>query len=191
MVALPAGAQHQVERLKQIYSASGDSIFVALYCLPESKDIVIQHLRDDPSLEGFEIGFWGARPEEENLILLEEIAVAIDREKGAMRNDFSQRIIDWIRISSQLDLMKEFIDGHERFLDQAYADPLLQPAFKWILDQRNPDFDPKFIGGTFSSAQMKPFHAELVKTLLDTPHRERMECFSRLFASIATSTSER
>ena len=187
MTIIPAEAEGQFQHLTQLHASTGDSVFVALYGLPESRPIVIKHIVNDPGSDGFEVGFWRAREEAEKAALLEKIGVEFDRLERAGRREPLKRVADWQRISSQLKLMEDFLGQHEGFLDLAYADPVLRPAFQWILDQRSPAFDPKNIGGTFSAAQVGPFHAELVKTLLDTPHQPRMECFSRLFARIARS----
>jgi len=80
-----------------------------------------------------------------------------------------------------------FLDQDERFLDLAFSDPTLRPAFKWIIDRRKSEFDTKHIGSTFSSGEMVVFYPHLVKHLLDTPERERLECFSRLLARIAAT----
>jgi hypothetical protein len=69
----------------------------------------------------------------------------------------------------------------------AFVDPALRPAFKWLTDRRKPDFDTKHIGSSFTSGEMATFYPHLIQHLIDTPERERLLCFSRLFAQIAAT----
>ena len=118
---------------------------------------------------------------------MEELGQEFDRMESPRLDATWARIRDWPSISTQLSLLVTFLESEEDFLDLAYADPVLQPAFKWILDQRATDFDPKYLGSTLSSGQYPTFRAKLVVHLLGTPDQQRMECFSRLFARVAES----
>jgi hypothetical protein len=89
------------------------------------------------------------------------------------------------QITSQLSLLSAFLDQDEGFLDLAYEDPVLRPAFKWITDRRKADFDTRLIGSTLTSGEMASFYPALTEHLLNTEEQQRLECFARLFALIA------
>lgn len=178
-------AHPQVEHLKEAYKAQGDAFFVPLYWLPETRQAVLKHIPDHQNWVGFEQGYWMKRDEEEKLRLLEELGTEFERFDGPKLNATWKRIRDWQQISSQLSLLSAFLDQDEGFLDMAYRDPVIRPAFKWITDRRKPDFDTKFIGSTLTSGEMASFYPVLTEHLLNTGEQQRMECFARLFAQIA------
>lgn len=180
-------AHPQVEHLKEAYKAQGDAFFVPLYWLSETRQAVLQHIPDHKNWVGFETGYWNKIKEEDKLILLEELGTEFDRLEGDKLNTTWRRIRDWSRISSQLSLLAGFLDQDEGFLDLAFSDPTLRPAFKWIIDRRRPGFDTKNIGSTFASGEVTAFYPHLIQHLLDTQEKERLECFSRLLARIAAT----
>ena len=182
-----AFAHPQVEHLKESYKAQGDDFFVPLYWLPETRQIVLKHIPDHENWVGFETGYWKKIKEEDKLLLLTELGAEFDRLDGDKLEQSWRRIRDWGRISSQLSLLEIFLDQSEGFLDLAFSDPTLRPAFKWIIDRRKPDFDTKDIGATFASGELATFYPHLIQHLLNTPEKERLECFSRLLARIAAT----
>ena len=183
-------AHSQVEHLKESYKAQGDAFFVPLYWLPETHPTMLRHFPPLESWVDFEHGLWKEIAESDKLKLMEELGLEFDRMESPRLEATWARIRDWQSVSTQLSLLVTFLDSEEGFLDLAYAEPILQPAFKWILDQRAPGFDPKYLGSTLSSGQYPTFRAKLVVHLLNTPDQQRMECFSRLFARIAESKSK-
>ncbi len=187
--AVCAFAHPQAEHLKQAYKTQGDDFFIPLYWLPETRQTVLKYIPDHGNWVGFEPAYWKKIKEEEKLLLLEELGLELDRLDGDRLEECWRRITDWQRISSQLSLLAGFLDQDEGFLDLAYSDPTLRPAFKWIINKRKPDFDTKHIGSTFTSGEIAMFYPHLIQHLLDTPERERLECFSRLLAKIATTKS--
>ena len=182
-----AFAHPQVEHLKEAYKTQGDAFFVPLYWLPETRPTVLKHIPDHQNWVGFETGYWKNIKEEDKLLLLTELGAELDHLEGDKLNAIWQRIRDWGRISSQLSLLAVFLDQDEGFLDLAFSDPTLRPAFKWIIDRRKPDFDIKYIGSTFASGELASFYPHLIQHLLDTPEKDRLECFSRLLARIAAT----
>ena len=185
--AASALGHRQVEHLKEAYKAQGDAFFVPLYWLPETRQVVVKHIPDHQNWVGFEMEYWKRIDESEKLALIDELGVDLDGMDGAALNATWQRIRDWERISSQLSLMAGFLDQDEGFLDMAFTDPALRPAFKWLTDRRKPDFDTKHIGSSFTSGEMAAFYPHLIQHLLETPERARLMCFSRLFAQIAAT----
>ena len=186
-LATYAFAHPQVEHLKESYKAQGDDFFVPLYWLPETRRIVLKHIPDHENWVGFETGYWKKIKEEDKLLLLTELGTELDRLDSDKLEQSWRRIRDWGRISSQLSLLAVFLDQDEGFLDLAFSDPTLRPAFKWIIDRRKPDFDTKYIGATFASGELAAFYPHLIQHLLNTPEKERLECFSRLLARIAAT----
>jgi hypothetical protein len=183
-----AGVLHahpQVEHLKEAYKAQGDALFIPLYWLPETRQTVLKHIPDHQNWVGFEMGLWKKLMEEEKLLVIEELGSEFERLGGAKLDTTWKRINDWQHISAQLSLLAAFLDQDEGFLDLAYGDPALRPAFKWITDRRRADFDTKHIGSTFSSGEMATFYPHLTEHLLNAAEHERPACFSRLFARIA------
>lgn len=189
-----AVAHPQVEHLKEAYKAQGDAFFMPLYWLPETRQIVLKHIPDHQNWVGFEGEYWKKLTEETKLKLIDELGTEFERFDGPKVNATWNRIRDWQQITSQLSLLSAFLDQGEGFLDMAYNDPVLRPAFKWITDRRKADFDTKFIGSTLTSGEMASFYPVLTEQLLNTGEQERLECFSRLFAQIAktkTTKAER
>ena len=186
-LAASAPGHPQVEHLKQAYKTQGDGFFVPLYWLPETRQTVVKHIPDHQNWVGFEMGYWKKIAEAEKIVLLEEIGAEFDGMEGDALNRTWQRIRDWDRIGSLLSLLSGFLDQDEGFLDMAFDDPALRPAFKWFTDRRKPDFDTKHIGSSFTSGEMATFYPHLIQHLLDIPERERLLCFSRLLARIATT----
>ena len=177
----------QVEHLKEAYKAQGDDFFVPLYWLPETRQIVLKHIPDHQNWVGFESGYWKEINEEDKLVLIGELGAEFDRMDEDKLKSSWQRIRDWERISTQLSLVAGFLDQDEGFFDLAFSDPTLRPAFKWLINRRKPDFDTKHIGSSFTSGEMATFYPHLIQHLLDTPEKERLECFSRLLARIAVT----
>ena len=186
-LAASAFGHPQSEHLKEAYKAQGDRVFVPLYWLPETRQTVVKHIPDHQNWVGFEMGYWKKINEADKLALINELGSELDRMDGDTLNGTWQRIRDWERISSQLSLLSGFLDQDEGFLDMAFSDPALRPAFKWITDRRKPDFDTKDIGSTFASGEVATFYPHLIQHLIDTPEHERLMCFSRLFAKIAAT----
>ena len=187
-----AGGLHahpQVEHLKEAYSAQADALFIPLYWLPETRQTILRHIPDHEQWVGFEMGLWKKLKEEEKLLAIGELGSEFERFGGAKLDATWKRISDWQRISSQLSLLAAFLDQDEGFLDLAYGDPALRPAFKWITDKRPVHFDTKHIGSTFSSGEIATFYPHLTEHLLNTAEHERLACFSRLFARIAETQS--
>ncbi|MDF1755243.1 MAG: hypothetical protein P1U89_20810, partial [Verrucomicrobiales bacterium] len=176
----------QAEYLKQAFKAQGDGIFIPLYWLPETRQTVVKHIPDHHNWVGFEMGYWKKINEAEKLALIDELGGELDRMEGDVLNITWKRIRDWGRISSQLSLLAGFLDQDEGFLDMAFDDPTLRPAFEWLTERRKPDFDPIHIGSSFTSGERATFRPHLIQHLIDTPEQERLMCFSRLFAKIAT-----
>lgn len=186
-LATYAFAHPQVEDLKESYKGQGDDFFVPLYWLPETRQIVLKHIPNHQNWVGFETEYWKKIKEKDKLIILEELGAELDRLDSDKQQQIWRRIRDWRRISSQLSLLEGFLDQSEGFLDLAFSDPTLRPAFKWIIDRRPPDFDTKYIGDTFASGELATFYPHLIQHLLNTPEKERLECFSRLLARIAAT----
>ena len=177
----------QVEHLKEAYKAQGDGFFVPLYWLPETRQTVVKHIPNHQNWVGFEMEYWKKINEADKLALINELGAELDRMDGNALNGTWQRIRDWERISSQLSLLSGFLDQDEGFLDMAFGDPALRPAFKWLTDRRKPGFDTTHIGSAFTSGEMATFYPHLIQHLIDTPERERLMCFSRLFSQIAAT----
>ncbi|MDA7920223.1 hypothetical protein N9B73_00580 [Verrucomicrobiales bacterium] len=177
----------QIEHLNEAYKAQGDGFFVSLYWLPETRQTVVKHIPDHQNWVGFEMEFWKRINEAEKFALISELSAELDRMDGAELNATWRRIRDWERISSQLSIMAGFLEQDEGFLDMAYTDPAVRPAFKWLTDRRQRDFDTKHSPSSFTSGEMAAFYPHLILHLLDTPERERLMCFSRLFAQIAAT----
>ncbi|MCP5554233.1 MAG: hypothetical protein H7A54_11350 [Akkermansiaceae bacterium] len=186
-LAASALGHPQAEHLKEAYQAQGDEFFVPLYWLPETRKIIVKHIPDHQNWVGFEMSYWKRINEEKKLALISELGAELDRMDGNALNETWQRVRDWHRINSQLSLLSGFLDQDEGFLDMAFDDPALRPAFKWITDRRKPDFDTKHIGSSFTSGEMARFYPHLIQHLIDTPEQERLMCFSRLFARIAAT----
>jgi len=178
-------AHPQVEHLKAMYKAQGDAMFVPLYWLPETSQILREHIPDKDNWVGFEMGLWAKVTEDQKMLALEDLGVEFERFEEAKLNSTWRRIGDWQQISSQLSLLAGFLDQAEGFLDMAYEDPTLRPAFDWIIEGRNPDFDTKHIGSTFASGELASFYPFLIEYILNTGEKERLECFARLFTQIA------
>lgn len=186
-LAVSAPGHPQAEHLKQAYKAQGDGFFVPLFWLPETRQTVVKHIPDHQNWVGFEMVYWKKIDEAEKLALIDELGGELDRMEGEELNGTWQRIRDWERIGSQLSLLSGFLDQDEGFLDMAFDDPTLRPAFKWLTDRRKPDFDTSHIGSSFTSGEMAAFYPHLIQHLIDTPEEERLICFSRLFAQIAAT----
>ena len=189
-LAVGAYGHQQVERLKKAYKAQGDGFFVPLYWLPETRQTVVKHIPDHDNWVGFEFGLWKKIPEDKKLTLLEDLGAELEGMEGAERDALWRRVRDWQLISSQLSLLVGFLDQDEGFLDLAFTDPTLRPAFQWIIDRRPPSFDTKHIGSTLATGETASFYPHLVEHLLNTPERQRLECFSRLLARIAETKPE-
>jgi hypothetical protein len=186
-LAASALGHPQAEHLKEAYKAQGDGVFVPLYWLPETRQTVVKHIPDHDNWVGFEFGYWKKVSEAEKMVLLEEIGAGFDGMDGEALNRTWQRIRDWDRVGSQISLLSGFLDGDEGFLDMAFDDRALRPAFKWLTDRRKPDFDTKYIGSSFTSGEIATFYPHLIQHLLDIPERDRLMCFSRLLARIAAT----
>lgn len=184
-LAACAFAHPQLDHLKEAYKAEGDAFFVPLYWLPETRQTVLKHIPDHQNWVGFEKSYWKKLDEGAKLRLLEELGTEFERLDGPKLNATWSRIRDWQQITSQLSLLSAFLDQDEGFLDLAYEDPVLRPAFKWITDRRKADFDTKLIGSTLTSGEMTSFYPALTEHLLNTEEQQRLECFARLFALIA------
>lgn len=184
-LAACAFAHPQFDHLKEAYKAEGDAFFVPLYWLPETRQTVLKHIPDHQNWVGFEKGYWKKLDEGAKLRLLEELGTEFERLDGPKLNATWNRIRDWQQITSQLSLLSAFLNQDEGFLDLAYEDPVLRPAFKWITDRRKADFDTKLIGSTLTSGEMASFYPALTEHLLNTEEQQRLECFARLFALIA------
>ena len=184
-LAACAIAHPQFDHLKEAYKAEGDAFFVPLYWLPETRQTVLKHIPDHQNWVGFEKSYWKKLDEGAKLRLLEELGTEFERLDGPKLNATWSRIRDWQQITSQLSLLSAFLDQDEGFLDLAYEDPVLRPAFKWITDRRKADFDTKLIGSTLTSGEMASFYPALTEHLLNTEEQQRLECFARLFALIA------
>ncbi len=186
-LAASALGHPQAEHLKEAYKAQGDGFFVPLYWLPETRQTVVKHIPDHDDWVGFEFGYWKKVTEAKKIVLLEEIGERFDGMESEALNRTWQRVRDWDRVGSQLSLLSCFFDQDEGFLDMAFDDPSLRPAFKWLTDRRKPGFDTKHIGSSFTSGEMALFYPQLIQHLLDMPERERLMCFSRLLARIAAT----
>lgn len=184
-LAACAFAHPQFDHLKEAYKAEGDAFFVPLYWLPETRQTVLKHIPDHQNWVGFEKNYWKKLDEGAKLRLLEELGTEFERLDGPKLNATWSRIRDWQQITSQLSLLSAFLNQDEGFLDLAYEDPVLRPAFKWITDRRKADFDTKLIGSTLTSGEMASFYPALTEHLLNTEEQQRLECFARLFALIA------
>lgn len=189
-LAVGAHGHQQAERLKEGYKAQGDGFFVPLYWLPETRETVVKHIPDHDNWVGFEFGLWKEIPEDKKLTLLDDLGAELDGMDGAELDAFWKRARDWQRISSQLSLLAGFLDQDEGFLDLAFTDPTLRPAFQWIIDRRPPSFDTKHVGSTLATGETASFYPHLIEHLLNTPERQRLECFSRLLARIAATKQE-
>lgn len=190
LLGLAAGlcARPQGDMLQQLYQREGDEIFVPLYWLPETRETVVKHIPDHDYWVGFEPALWERLTEEQKKVLMIELGDQFDKMDGAKLDATWKRMRNWQALSSQIGLLTRFSDNQEGFLELAYRDPTLTPAFTWILTRRPANFDPQHIGSTFSSGEMAAFIPHLIQHLLDTPEKERYECFSRLFAAIAQTT---
>lgn len=184
-VAPELRAHSQVEHLKVAYKAQGDALFVPLYWLPETRRTVREHIPDHENWVGFEQRLWEEVKEGDRQRLLEELGQKFDRMEDARLNATWDRIWNWQSIRAQLGLLMTFLDSEEGFLDIAYDDPLLRPAFDWIKERRPADFDTAHIGSTLSAGEAELFSPVLVEHLLNSPEKQRLRCFSRLFAVIA------
>lgn len=184
-IASSASAHPQQKHLMAAYKSQGDDLFIPLYWLPETRQTVLKHIPNHGNWVGFEVGLWKKIAEDKKMVLLEELGTELDRMEGDKLDVLWKRVSDWQQISSQLALLARFLDQDEGFLDMAYSDPTLRPAFQWIIDRRPSNFDTKHIGSTLASGEIASFYPHLVEHLLNTPERQRLECFSRLLTRIA------
>lgn len=171
--------------------AQGHSFFVPLFWLPETRETVFEHIPNEPDNYGFESA-WKSISEEKKLVVLDELGAKFDRMDGERLKLTWQRIADWGDIGLQLSLLDAFLgQGVEGFHSLAFPDPTLRPAYKWTLDSLglDQDSDTKNIGDNMTSTQLSVMYPHLIQHLLDTPEKERLECFSRLFARIAATKS--
>ena len=189
-LAVGAHAHQQAERLKEAYKAQGDGFFVPLYWLPETRETVVKHIPDHHNWVEFDFGLWNEIPEDKKLTLLDDLGTKLDGMGGAELDALWKRARDWQRIRTQLSLLAGFLDQDEGFLDLAFTDPTLRPAFQWIIDRRPPNFDTKHVGSTLATGETASFYPHLVEYLLNRPERQRLECFSRLLARIAATKPE-
>lgn len=187
MMVMPALAHPQAKHLKEAYKSQGDAFFAPLYWLPETRDIVRTHIPNHEDWVGFEADLWKKFKEEEKLQILEALGKEFERMESAKLEATWKRIRDWQSIRLQLSVMANFLDSEEAFLNLAYRDPVLRPAFKHAIDKRPANFDASHIGESLSSGEMAQFYPILTEYLLDVPEARRYECFSRLFARIAQS----
>jgi len=178
-------AHPQYDHLKEAYKAQGDDLFIPLYWLPETSRVVRKHIPDHQNWVGFESGLWKKIDEAKKDEILKEIGVLLEEMEGSKLNETWIRMRDWRSIQIQLSLMSGYLDGTEAFLDLAYKDQLLRPAFKWIIDKRPANFDTKHVGSTFASGELATFYPFLIQHLVDTPKQQRLECYARLLAEIA------
>ncbi|RBP44225.1 hypothetical protein DES53_10444 [Roseimicrobium gellanilyticum] len=181
-----ASAEKQAQRLGEFRATFGDELYEALFHLPETRDAMRKHIPRLDQWIGFEVNFWKEIPEETKLKILDDVGTQIESFKeGGGIDRVWQKIRDWIAIDQQLGLLATFSDADEEFMDILYQDPLLRPSFKWLLERRPKDFDPKYIGGSFTSGEMAGFYPMLVERLLNASKKERFECFGRIFTYIA------
>lgn len=190
LLGLAAGlcARPQGDMLQQLHQREGDEILVPHYWLPETRETVVKHIPDHDHWVGFEPALWEKVTEEQKKVLMIELGDQFDKMEGAKLDATWKRVRNWQALSSQIGLLTRFSDNQEGFLELAYRDPTLTQAFTWILTRRPANFDPQHIGSTFSSGEMDAFVPHLIEHLLNTPEKERYECFSRLFAAIAKIT---
>ncbi len=189
LTAMSTSAQPHVDQLKTLYRTQGDDLFVALYWLPETSEIVRSHIPGHDDWVGFEFGLWKKLEEHEKEGILENIGLEFGRMEPSARLATWNRIRDWPSLRFQLSLMATFTGSEEEFLDLAHDETILQTAYLWIKDRRPPDFDMRNSGSTLSSGEMASFYPKLVEELLKASESERSKCFSRLFAKIAQKKS--
>ena len=187
-----AFANSQVERLKKAYEVQGDSFFAPLYWLPETQGIVSKHIDVRHRYVGYGGLFWEDVAEEDKLKILNELGADFERLEAEALESRWKRIRDWPSIKAQLYLIAGFleVESDETWPNFAYSDPTLRPAFKSVLENRPPDFvkslgDKLSIGDTMATGELESLYGHLVEVLLDATERERLECFSRLFAQLA------
>lgn len=76
------------------------------------------------------------------------------------------------------------------FIEFAFEDPTMRPAFQWILDSRPhlTNFNGEIVGSTISSAESGLVYPKLAHHLITLPEKERLECFARIFARLVQQT---
>ncbi|RYD27103.1 MAG: hypothetical protein EOP87_21695, partial [Verrucomicrobiaceae bacterium] len=181
----PLHAETQVERLKLAYDFEGDSFFIPLYWIPETREFIVKQIPDHDRWVGFEMEHWRKLGAEKKQAALQEIGARFETLDPEQRHAQWKRIRLWKELSRQVNLLIGFLNEEEAFHDLAFGDPLLRPAFNGILTRRSDNFDPKHLGGSLSSGEVTGLHPILIGILMDSGEKERMECFSRLFARIA------
>ena len=184
-----AAAHPQKERLMGIYEEQDEKLFFALYWLPETSQTVQKFISDNATnpriWSGFDSVLWEKIPKEKQMNLIIELGAELDQMEEKKLERFWKRLSDWRLIHSQLTLIATYQNQDMDFVEFAYTDPTLRPGFQWILDKRPPGFDPKHISDTLATGETVSVFPKLVEHLLETPERQRLECFSRLLARIA------
>lgn len=178
-IVVSGATRTQKDRLMDTYKAQGDDLFFTLYWHPDSSQTFLKHISKREGWVGFDYDLWKKVTEDEKLSLLEKIGGELDR-----RHD------DWRLIHSQLTLIASFLNQDTDFVEFAFSDPTLRPGFQWIIDKRPSSFDPKHISDTIATGETVSVFPKLVEHLLETPEKQRLECFSRLLAKIAKTKSE-
>lgn len=184
-----AATHTQKERLLGIYEVQDESLFLTLYWLPETSQTVQKFISDnatDPRIwSGFDSVLWNEIPKEKQLNLLVALGAELDQMEEKKLKRFWKRLSDWRLIHSKLTLIATYLNQDMDFVEFAYTDPTLRPGFQWILDNRPPSFDPKHISDTIATGETVSVFPKLVEHLLETPERQRLECYSRLLARLA------
>ncbi|SKB03561.1 hypothetical protein SAMN02745166_03843 [Prosthecobacter debontii] len=190
MVSLQA--KPQIERLKTYYEVQGDALFVPLYWLPETRETVRQHIPDHEQWVGFEKDRWQKIEDEVKQQTLQELGQTLDAMSPSQLQATWRRIGEWQRISTQLNLLIVAMHSQEAFLTMGYHDALLRPAYDWVKKRRPAAFDLEVVGAgdTLATGEVAAFMAVLTEHLLDCLEKDRLLCYSRLFATIAETKAE-
>lgn len=189
-IVVSGATRTQKARIMDTYKAQGDDLFFTLYWHPDSSQTFLKHISKREGWVGFDYDLWKKVTEDERLSLLEKIGGELDRMDKKNLESWWKRHDDWRLIHSQLTLIASYLNQDTDFVEFAFSDPTLRPGFQWIIDKRPPSFDPKHISDTIATGETVSIFPKLVEHLLETPEKQRLECFSRLLAKIAKTKSE-
>ncbi|MGV3660011.1 MAG: hypothetical protein ACO1TE_07495 [Prosthecobacter sp.] len=173
-------AQDQARRFQTAYEARGEDFFVALFWLPETSKTIRSHIPGVDQWEGFEPGLWAKVPKTAKAAMLETLGKEWDALKAAERENRWRRLDTWATISADLTLLLSLCEGIEEFHQVCFEDPLLQPAYDWLLARRPKDFGHEHVGATLASGEMSEAWVSLMRHLLEKSPTERHACFARI-----------
>lgn len=189
-VCPPSAPAQEAGRLRDTYQARGEDFFQALFWLPESSNFIRSRIPGIDTWEGFEPGLWAKVSAAAKLDMLEALGKEWDAAKEPEREKHWQRLDAWSAISADLTLLAASFEGIEEFHQVCFEDPLLQPAYAWLLARRPKDFGPEHVGSTMASSELDEAWVKLTLHLLEKSPKDRHECFARVAAKLTPAPSD-